>query len=68
MSKPREPDFVEILKGWRRVKKLSQGDAAAVLGISVRSIQNWEIRRYAPSGPTRVLLLARLRGDMGGKG
>ena len=36
--------------------KLSQAKFAALLGISVDTLQNWEQRRRLPEGPARVLL------------
>lgn len=35
---------------------LSQDKFAALLGISVRTLQNWEQGRRRPHGPARVLL------------
>jgi putative transcriptional regulator len=35
---------------------LSQAKFAALLGISVRTLQNWEQGRRQPQGPARVLL------------
>lgn len=35
---------------------LSQAKFAALLGISVRTLQNWEQGRRQPHGPARVLL------------
>lgn len=35
---------------------LSQTKFAALLGISVRTLQNWEQGRREPQGPARVLL------------
>ena len=35
---------------------LSQAKFAALLGISVNTLQNWEQRRRQPEGPARVLL------------
>lgn len=35
---------------------LSQEQFAALLGISVRTLQNWEQGRRSPRGPARVLL------------
>jgi putative transcriptional regulator len=35
---------------------LSQSKFAALLGISVRTLQNWEQGRRRPQGPARVLL------------
>lgn len=36
--------------------KLSQAKFAALLGISVDTLQNWEQRRRQPDGPAKVLL------------
>ena len=36
--------------------RLSQAKFAALLGISVNTLQNWEQGRRAPEGPARVLL------------
>jgi putative transcriptional regulator len=35
---------------------LSQGEFARLLGVSVRTLQEWEQGRRAPSGPARTLL------------
>lgn len=36
--------------------KLSQAKFAALLGISVDTLQNWEQKRRRPDGPAKVLL------------
>src|SRR5512146_2160568 len=36
--------------------KLSQAKFAALLGISVDTLQNWEQQRRQPEGPAKVLL------------
>ncbi len=36
--------------------QLSQSEFAALLGVSVRTVQNWEQGRRVPEGPARVLL------------
>ncbi len=40
----------------RRQFQLSQAKFAALLGISVDTLQNWEQGRRSPEGPARVLL------------
>jgi putative transcriptional regulator len=36
---------------------LSQLEFARLLGVSVRTLQEWEQRRRSPSGPARMLLM-----------
>jgi len=45
-------DIKEIREGYA----LSQSQFAALLGISVRTLQNWEQGRRSPEGPAQVLL------------
>ena len=47
-----DPDVAAIRGGYG----LSQAQFAALLGISVRTLQNWEQGRRSPRGPARVLL------------
>ena len=47
-----EPDVAAI----RSAYKLSQSQFAELLGISVRTLQNWEQGRRTPQGAARVLL------------
>ena len=42
--------FRNAVKDWRERKGLTQADAAKKLGISVRTLQNWEIARNMPRG------------------
>ena len=44
---------VRVIRGKYR---LSQSEFAAMLGISVQTLRNWEQGRRAPDGPARVLL------------
>ncbi|MCP5099794.1 MAG: helix-turn-helix domain-containing protein [Chloroflexi bacterium] len=46
------PDVKQI----RERYKLSQTEFAALLGISVKTLQNWEQGRRTPRGAARVLL------------
>ena len=52
-----EPDVVAI----RDEYGLSQAKFAALLGISVRTLQNWEQGRRRPHGTARVLLRVAAR-------
>jgi putative transcriptional regulator len=47
-----EPDVKRI----REQYKLSQRQFASLMGISIKTLQNWEQGRRAPRGPARVLL------------
>lgn len=47
-----DPSVTEI----REEYGLSQAQFAALLGISVRTLQNWEQGRRQPQGPAKVLL------------
>ncbi len=53
----KEPDVAAI----REEYGLSQTKFAALLGISVRTLQNWEQGRRHPQGPARVLLKVAAR-------
>jgi putative transcriptional regulator len=44
------------IKGIREKYNLSQGQFASLLGISVKTLQNWEQGRRVPRGPARILL------------
>ncbi|MBK9092592.1 MAG: helix-turn-helix domain-containing protein [Anaerolineae bacterium] len=46
------PDVKHI----RASYKLSQSEFAALIGISVATLRNWEQGRRAPDGPARILL------------
>lgn len=52
-----DPDVAAI----RHEYGLSQAKFAALLGISVRTLQNWEQGRRQPQGPARVLLRVAAR-------
>ena len=47
-----EPD----VKAIREAANVSQSDFARLIGINVRTLQNWEQRRSRPTGPARALL------------
>jgi putative transcriptional regulator len=44
------------VKKLRERYSLSQGQFAALLGISVKTLRNWEQGRRTPEGPAQVLL------------
>ena len=45
----------------RRKSGLSQADFARLLGVSVRTLQDWEQGRRSPTGAARSLLLVAVR-------
>ena len=57
-AREREPLDVT---GIRARYQLSQTRFAAMLGISVKTLRNWEQGRRAPVGPARILLLVAAR-------
>ncbi len=57
-TKPSRSFVIEIpdVKKIRSSYKLSQPEFAALMGISVKTLRNWEQGRRAPEGAARVLL------------
>lgn len=47
-----EPD----IRGIREAAKISQTQFAKLIGVNVRTLQNWEQNRTRPTGPARALL------------
>ncbi len=47
-----EPDVRAI----REAAKISQAQFAKLIGVNLRTLQNWEQRRTRPTGPARALL------------
>lgn len=56
-----QPDALGI-KELRARTKLSQSDFAALLGVELATLRNWEQGRRMPTGPARALLRA-IRND-----
>jgi putative transcriptional regulator len=50
------------IKGIRASTGLSQSDFAALLGVEVSTLRNWEQGRREPTGPAKALLRA-IRND-----
>jgi putative transcriptional regulator len=51
------PDVKQIREGY----ELSQSEFAALLGVSIKTLQNWEQGRRTPQGAARVLLQVAAR-------
>lgn len=49
------------IKRLRAMYQLSQSEFAALLGVSVKTLQDWEQGRRIPEGPARVLLQVAAR-------
>lgn len=49
--------FARLLQDWRERKGYSQRDAANALGISKRTMENWEQERATPRGYAIQMLL-----------
>lgn len=50
------PKIAALLQGIRADAGLSQSGFARVLGLSVRTLQEWEQGRKHPSGPAQKLI------------
>jgi putative transcriptional regulator len=49
------------IRTYRKKHGLSQSEFAEKLGISVRTLQNWEIGRNAPRGLAKIALLGVIK-------
>ena len=54
-------DFAVLLKNWRADNEFSQRDAACVLGVNKRTLENWEQERATIQGYGLTALLRKLR-------
>ena len=52
VTKLEEPDVRAI----REAARISQSQFAKLIGVNLRTLQNWEQRRTRPTGPARALL------------
>ncbi len=48
LAQPPAHDTANALKAWRELERLSQTEAAIRLGVSVRTLQGWELGRPMP--------------------
>lgn len=44
------------VKGIREGANITQSEFARLIGVNIRTLQNWEQRRSRPTGPARALL------------
>jgi len=56
-GEPGRVTHVPMVAGIRERTGLSQARFSALLGVSVRTLQDWEQGRRSPSGAARTLLL-----------
>ena len=59
--KERRPEWENTVAATRTRLRLSQNKFAALLGISVKTLHNWEQGRRKPTGAARVLLRVAAR-------
>lgn len=52
--------FHQTLKRWRRRRGLSQSQAAPVLGVPIKTLQNWEEGRNTPGTLARELIAQKM--------
>jgi putative transcriptional regulator len=45
-----------VVRAIREAAKISQSHFAKLIGVNLRTLQNWEQHRTRPTGPTRALL------------
>jgi len=50
MTKITRKRFAKVLKEYRERRRFTQEEAATKLGVSLRTLQNWEIARNMPRG------------------
>ena len=50
MTKITRNRFAKVLKDYRERRRFTQEEAATKLGVSLRTLQNWEIARNMPRG------------------
>jgi len=54
-------ELVSAMRSLRHKKRLTQREFADQLGVSPRTLQDWEQERRLPSGPAKALLQQRLK-------
>ena len=57
--------FARLLQEWRERKRYSQRDAANHLGISKRTLENWEQQKATPRGYAIQMLLKLIQAGPG---
>jgi DNA-binding transcriptional regulator YiaG len=57
----RHQAFSALVLEWRTARKLTQAKAAALLGVPLRTFQDWEYARRAPQGLALELITAKLK-------
>ena len=55
-------DFAKTLVAWRERNDYTQKEAAALLGVSKRSLENWEQERAMPQGYGLKAMLKLIEG------
>lgn len=68
MTKITRKRFAKVLKEYRERRRFTQEEAATKLGVSLRTLQNWEIARNMPRGFGLKELIATLAKDLNTRG
>lgn len=64
--KPKPKPLADRLRAYRTARGLSQSEAAAALGVNVRTLQGWESGRFEPKGLALEMLNHKLTGPTAG--
>lgn len=57
VPKKEKKAFAAVLKAWREERKLTQAEAARVLEVPIKTLQNWESARTKPQGFAHTAIL-----------
>lgn len=49
-------DFGQLARKWRAARKLTRADAARLLGIPYRTLEDWEAGKRTPRGIARTVM------------
>ena len=56
----KQKPFAAVISAWRNKLKLSRPKAAELLGMSPRTLQEWEQGRSEPRGFAKIAILEKL--------
>ena len=53
--------FAQVVRAWRRKRRLARVDAARELAVPLRTLEDWEYGKRTPRGIARQLIINRLK-------